>query len=374
MSGTATQTKSRFHGMKVGPEFNMHEFHLEMQKVRRETKEDVTLKGWLGEVFGPDYNPETFYAQLGIDLKSMTVDKFLTTNDLTRWLFPEIFRDAIRIGLEYAPIYPSLITGEEKIESTGLTMPRISSPDADDVRLRDTNEGATITEGKLVTWNEKQVSVHKKARGLKQTYESIMFTPINLAAIYFEELGARLGSDLDADLIDILINGDQDDNSEAAPVIGATTANALTFTDIVRAWVRYRRIGRVSAAMLTDEADAITILSMDEFNNTAPGARPQFGGSSTPTINVSTPLPTSQDLYIHNDVPAKNIILVDPTRAVVQLTAMPLLVESEKIVSRQVNGEYVSIMTGFANVFKDGRLILDYSTNLGTNPGPSTTF
>ena len=34
-------------------------------------------------------------------------------------------------------------------------------------------------------------------------------------------------------------------------------------------------------------------------------------------------------------------------------------------------GEYVSIITGFANLFRDARLVLDYTTSLSTNPGPS---
>lgn len=368
-----TATKSKFSGVKVTREFNMQGYHKEMQ-ARRNQGEDVTLKSYLAETYDSNYTPEKFYAELGIDMTRMTVEKMLTTNDLTRWLFPELFRDAIRLGLEYNPIYPGLITGEETIESTGITMPRITQPDADDVRLRDTAEGASITEGQLVTWNEKQVTIKKKARGLKQTYESIMFTPINLAAVYFEELGARLGSDLDADFINILINGDQSGGSEAAPVIGAAVAGTLSYTDLARAWIRFQRIGRTSAAMITNEADAITILAMAEFNNTANGSPAQFGGQNNPTLRVKTPLPTSQDLYVHDSIPDNQIIFVDKSRAIVQLTALPLLVESERIVNRQLTGEYVSLISGFANVFKDGRLLLDWDTNLSTNPGPSTVY
>ena len=53
-------------------------------------------------------------------------------------------------------------------------------------------------------------------------------------------------------------------------VIGAATANTLLYTDIARAWIRFARIGRNSQAMLTSEADAITILNLDEFQKTIP--------------------------------------------------------------------------------------------------------
>lgn len=362
--------KSKFAGLALDDSFPMQQFHTEMQRLRKNRK-DVSLKSMLSSEFGAEMTPEKFYRELGIDMKEMTVEKMLNTSELNRWLFPEIFRDAIRRGIEYTPFFRGLIAAEENISGTGLTMPFMdftSGIDRDQVRLRDTNEGATITEGEIITWSEKQVTIRKKARGLKQTYESIMFTPIDLAAIFFEELGTQLGADLDRELIDIAINGDQADGSEAAPVIGAAVANVLDYTDLTRAWIRFRRIGRNSTVMLTNESDAITILDMPEFQRTV-GA-----GATTPspvTLNIATPLPTSQDIFVHDSVPAKKIIFIDTARAFVQLTAMPLLVESERIVSRQIEGEYVSIITGFANIFKDGRLILDWSTNLTTNPGPT---
>lgn len=358
--------QSKFAGVKVGAEFGMKAFHFEMQALRQKGN-DVTLKNYLEGVYGPDMTPEQFYYAIGVDLKSMTVEKLLNTGDLTRWLFPEIFRDAIRLGLVYAPFYSRLVTSDERIDSTGVTMPNIQYPGDAAVQLRITGEGATITEGE-VAWGEKQVTIKKKARGLKQTYESIMFTPINLATIYFEDVGTRMGGDLDKELVDVAINGEQADASASAPVIGAAVANTLAYTDISRAWVRFLRINRRSKAMLTSEADAITILNMVQFQRTVfPGATAPSGVSLT----VNTPLPTDQDIYVHSAVPTGKIVFIDTTRAFIQLTAMPLLVESEKLVSRQVQGQYASIITGFAVIFKDGRLVLDYTTNLSTNPGPT---
>jgi hypothetical protein len=374
-----TKKHTKFTGVAVGPEFSTKALHDELQRLRkgggRSEPQEVTLKGFLSDTWGDDMTPERFYSELGLDTNTMTIEKMLNTSDLNRYLFPEIFRDAIRAGMEYTPIYPNLITGNEPINSTGVTMPSFdysTSYNNEAIQLRDTNEGATITEGELVVWKEKQVNIKKKARGLKQTYESIMFTPLNLAALYFQELGTRLGFDLDKDFINILLNGDQSNGSESAPVIGATVADSLTYNDIARAWIRFGNIGRNSSAMVTNEADATTILAMPQFQNTVyPGA---VSPSGITLNSTKTPLPTSQDIYVSSAVPPKKIIFVDAERAVTQLTAMPLLIETDKIISRQLNGEYVSIITGFANVFKDGRLVLDYSTTLATNPGPSYLY
>lgn len=368
---TKKYPNSKLAQVKVGQEFSMKAFHHEMQSLRQ-SGDDVSLKQYLAGVYDEDMSPEAFYAACGIDLKGMTVEKLINTSDLTRWLFPEIFRDAIRLGLVYSPFYSKLITSEERIESTGVTMPHVVYPGDDPVTMRVTGEGATITEGEL-EWGEKQVTIKKRARGLKQTYESIMFTPINLATVYFEDLGIRLGADLDADLIDVAFNGDQSDGSAASAVIGSAVADTLAYTDIARAWVRFKRINRVSSAMLTNEADAITILNMTQFlRNQFPGATPQGSGfaPSGTTLNVNTPLPSDQDVYVHSSVPSKKICFIDTGRAFVQLTAMPLLIESDKLVNRQIQGQYASIITGFANIFDDARLVLDYHTNLSTNPGP----
>jgi len=365
---------TKFTGVGVNQDFNTKALHDELQRLRKSGHGNVTLKSYLADSYGNDMTPIEFYKGLGIDPQGLTVEKMLNTSELNRWLFPEVVRDAVLAGLSYTPFYGQLIAAEETIPSTGITMPAMDFTDLDsgEVQLRDTNEGATITEGQIITWQEKQVTVKKKARGLKQTYESIMFCPIDLAAIYFEELGTQLGADLDADLIDVAFNGDQADGSQAAPVIGATTANALTYQDLVRTWVRFNRLGRQSSVILANEQDVATILNFSQFQNTVyPGAQTPSQAAGGPSLNIKQPLPASQDIYTHDAIPAGKLVFVDKRRFAIQLTAMPLLLESEKLVSRQVQGEYVSIITGFANLFKDGRLVLDYTTTLATNPGPT---
>lgn len=360
---------TKFSSTGVTPDFPLQEMHLELQRIRETDKKDITLKQYISETW-EDMTPEQFYKQLDIDLKSVSIDKLLNTGEMSRWLLPEIIRDAIRIGLQYSPFFSRLVAAEETINGTGLTMPFMDyrNVDPDVLRMRDVNEGATIPMAEVVVWREKQVNIHKKARGLEQTYESIQFTPVDLAAIYFEELGARLGADMDRDLINIAFNGEQTDMSESAPVIGAATSGTLQYLDIARAWVRFKRIFRNPTVMLMSEADAITVLNMSQFQ------RIQYPGGVTlsgVTLNVNTPLPTSQDIYVHDAIPTGKIVFVDVARAFIQLTAQTLLTESERIIAKQVQDTFVSMISGFAVLFKDGRMVLDYTTSLTTNPGPA---
>lgn len=342
-------------------EYSPKALHFEMQALRNKGK-DITLREYLPKVFKEEITPEQYYRKLGVHLEDMTVEKLLTQDNDSRWLFPEIFRDAIRKGLQYAPFYSKLVTGEETIANTGITMPWFNASAA---ALREVEEGGDITVGSM-TWDSKQVTIKKRARGLMQTYESIMFTPIKLASIYFEDLGIQLGATLDSDLVTIAINGDQADGSEAATVMGITTAGTLLYSDIVRVWVRQNRMNRPSNVMLTNEAMAVEILNMSAFQTPVRGQ-----GAPLVTLNLQSALPADQALYIHSTVPANQVIFIDTTKAFVQLTAMKLMVESERIVNKQLNGEYASIITGFANVFSDARLIMDKSVTVAANPGPT---
>jgi hypothetical protein len=338
--------------------------HFQMQALR-EGGQDITLREYLPKVFKEEITPEQYYAKLGVNLKEMTIEKLLATDNASRWLFPEIFRDAIRKGLAYAPFYSKLVTGEETIANTGLTMPWF---DVSEAALKDVNEGADITTGTMA-WKSKQVTIKKRARGLMQTYESIMFTPIKLASIYFEDLGIQLGAELDADLVNIAINGDQGDGSEAAIVMGVTTPGTLAYSDIVRSWVRQNRMNRPSRAMLANEETVVAVLNMAAFQMPVKAL-----GAPLVELNLQSALPANQDLYVHSDVPDDQIVLIDTTKAFVQLTAMKLLIESERIMAKQLNGQYASIITGFANIFSDARIILDSTQNIAARPGPVPLF
>lgn len=381
--------KSLFKGQGYKPEdfkddnnSAMKKFHFEMQKVREQDKRDVSLKSYLSEVWGEEVTPDKFYRDMGIDIRTMTVEKMLTTSDLNRYLFPEIFRDAIIRGMEYTPFHSRVVIGNETIESMGITMPSmdwriapLGTVSRTTYQMRDVAEAATIPEVAVVVYNEKVVNLKKQARGLKMSYESLMFTPINLATVYFEELGVILGADLDRSLVNVAINGEQADNSQSAPVIGAATANTLLYLDIARAWIRFKRIFRNSSVMLSSEADAITIMNMDQFSRKYPPNPSAVGGPlSPPALSINTPLPSNQDIIVHDATPVGKLVMIDTARFAVQLTAMPLLLETDKIISRQINETFVSIITGFSTIFKDGRLILDYTTNLSTNPGPAVLY
>ena len=142
-----------------------------------------------------------------------------------------------------------------------------------------------------------------------------------------------------------------------------STVAGIAYEDILRAWLRMGRLGRLPNAMLGNEEPAIKVLQLPEFKGFA-------GDSTTQKIQIKTPVPQSQDFYVHGAMPAANrLMLVDKMSAMIKLNAAAFSVESERIVERQINGTYATLMTGFATLFRDARLVLDGTLDFNAGNG-----
>jgi hypothetical protein len=75
--------------------------------------------------------------------------------------------------------------------------------------------------------------------------------------------------------------------------------------------------------------------------------------------------------YIHGAMADDQQLLVDQTSAMIKYNAQPLLIEDDRIVSKQVIETYASITTGFGILYRDARVGIDKSLSFGSNGFPS---
>jgi len=286
---------------------------------------------------------------LGIDRNVDSLQAIHTVGDMdVRWLIPEIIRSAIRLGLRTAPIWPSITAQEVNTSQKKVTIPWLNMSDA---APRKVNEAETISVG-AISYGEKSVEVFKIGRGIKIPYEVVQFVSIDVIAIFLQDFGVKLGHALDTLAIDVLMNGDQEDGSSAAAVIGVETPGAKTYRDFLKPWIRGARMGRNFSTIIGGEDAALDTLDLPEFKN-----RQQ--GTTEANLTLRTPVPRDAEYFVHGNVPAGQEILVDKRYALLKMNVVGLLVESEKIVSNQTIETYVSLTTGFAKMFLDSTLILD---------------
>jgi hypothetical protein len=310
---------------------------------------DITLSEYMSGKF--QIGTAELYADLGINPSSDTIQNLVNMPDSAyRWLIPEIYREALRLGLRKSPIYPSLIAGEQGVTQVKVTMPAINMSEAVPARV---GVAETIPIGN-VSFDQKSVTIYKIGRGIKVPDEVRQYVALNLVSIFLQDFGVKMSMGLDALAINTLLNGDQADGSDSIATVGvANTTDGLVYKDLLKVWVRGARLGKNFTTMVSGEAMAIDIL--DLLTTT------RVFGTARANVNIKTPIPQNSDLFIHGNVATDKVIVVDKSDALIKLNAQPLLVETERIVSNQTEETYASITTGFATIFRDSRLVLDRS-------------
>ena len=327
---------------------------------------EVTLAELVTKRYG--VSMDAFFEELGFNPAIDTIQNIFTMPDVSvRWLVPEIIREAVRLGLRKAAIWPDLVAMEETIKQTQATIPHLNMSDA---APKYVNEGETIPLGDI-SYGQKDFKIRKIGRGIKTTYEVMNYCSINVVSIFLQDFGIKLGQSMDALLIDTLINGEQTNGSESAPVIGVGTVGSVTYKDLLKVWIRMARIGKSPKAIIGGEDAALNTLDLPEFKTNVNGGTQPAGVPSSSALTLKSPIPKNANYYIHGAVPDDQQIIIDPSSAIVKYNAQPLLVESDKIVSNQTMSTFASLTTGFGILFRDSRVVLDSSVTFAAAGFPA---
>ena len=304
---------------------------------------------------------DAFYEKLGINPKVDTMQNIYSMPDPSiRWIVPEIIRTAITLGMRQAPFYPNVITSDQPITGLQAIMPHINMSDASPAKV---NEAETIPLG-TVSFGQKHVNLFKIGKGFKLTDEVRDYVSLDVLGIYLRDFGVKMGYAMDSLAIDVLINGNMPDGSESAPIVGVySTANGVTYKDLLHIWVRAARMGRNFTTMIGGEDQAIELLDLPEFKT-------RTSGSTQATLTIHSPVPNAADMYIHPGTPTNELLLIDTKAALMKLTAKQLTMESERIVSNQTEAVYATTTTGFSKMYQDATILLDSKKAFSENGFP----
>ena len=333
----------------------------------KDNPEDVSFADIVKDKF--NCSIDSFYQDLGIDPSVDSVDAIYTLmGEDERWLVPEIFRNALQLGYRKAPIWPNVIAAEENVRGLTQILPHINMSEAAPKLV---GEAETIPLGDL-SFGKKSFSAFKIGRGIKISDEVMSYSSLNVVSIFLQDFGIKMGHALDVLALDTLMNGEQVDGSESAPVIGVQTVldpinpdtTGSTYMDLLRIWIRLSRMGRIPAVMIGGEDMALRTLMFDEF-------RTYVQGAPMEKLDVKTPIPARTNYYIHGNVEANQEIILDPSSSIIKMNVKPLMVESERIVSNQTEAFYASMTLGFAKLFRESAVIIDQSLDFAGNGFPA---
>lgn len=335
-----------------------------MDSVRKGSEKRLPVEINLTEMVDAQYglSREAFFEKLEFNPNVTTMENLFTMpNQGIRWLVPEIIREAITTGMRQAPFYPEIIASDQPINGLRATMPIVNMSDATPAKI---NEAETFPLG-TVSFGQKDITLFKIGKGFKLTDEVKNYVSINVLGIYLRDFGVQLGYAMDTLAMDVLLNGNQTDGSESAPVIGVyNTQKGITYKDLLHIWVRGSRMGRNFTDMIGGEDQAIELLDLPEFKK-------RESGTTEATLKVKSPIPNQANFYIHPGVPDNQLLLVDRSAALIKLTAKQLMLESERIVSNQTEAVYASLTTGFSKMYQDASLLLASNQAFSTNGFPA---
>jgi hypothetical protein len=283
------------------------------------------------------------------------------SNGGERWISPEVWLDAHNRGNVQAGYYNDLVVRDEPVSQDSVNIPYFNLSDAS---AKDAAEGATIEEGS-VNYGHKKVVIKVKGRMIKISYEAIMFNSVSLTQLFFVDFGRMFALGLSGDCVDVVINGDLADGSEAAAVIGVQNAGTFAYRDFLRAGIRFNMLGRTGTVAIGGEDTCGEYLDLPEVK-----AKQNTGAALMP-VRFKSAVQTPEDLYASHKVAANRIAIVDTAVSLVKLTAQPLLLENDKIISKRLHEAVASTITGFAKLQRNGSVILDKTLAFAGNGFPS---
>ncbi|MBR3554053.1 MAG: phage major capsid protein [Clostridia bacterium] len=264
------------------------------------------------------------------------VEKFFQSTDSAA-LFPEYVSRAVSAGMEENDILPKLIATTTQID--GMDYRTVTSlPSEEGTAFAAVAERANIPET-VVAAQGSLVNLQKRGRLLSASYETLRFQRLDLFTVILRQIGAYIAKARVQDAVNVLINGDGNENPAANTVVA--TANTLSYNDLVNFWNSFDPY--TLNTIVASPSMMAAILKLQELRDGTSGLA--FHG----TGSMITPF--GADLLKHSAVTGGLLIGLDKTCALEMVQAGGVLTEFDKLIDRQLERAAITTICGFAKLF-----------------------
>ena len=277
------------------------------------------------------------------------VEKFFHTTE-SAVLFPEFVSRVVRQGLEEESILPAITATVTNFD--GMDYRSIASiPTEEEKSLKRVEEGAQIPQTTVRT-QENLVRLHKRGRMLVASYEAIRFQRLDLFSVTLRQIGAYIGRMHLQDAIDVLINGDGNNNAAQKLTVGdgsiSGSSGTLSYEALVDFWSQFDPY--TMNTLLVSNDMMLAMLKLPEFQNPLTGLN--FQGTDT----LTTPL--GAKLLRTSAMPEGTLIGLDKGYALEQICGSQVTVEYDKLIDRQLERAAITSISGFAKLFPEASKVL----------------
>ncbi|WP_186566480.1 phage major capsid protein [Lawsonibacter celer] len=280
---------------------------------------------------------------------SDVVEKFFRTSQ-SAVLFPEYIARSVRQGMEEADILPDLVAAVTRFD--GLDYRTLTSASGDEKALRRVEEGAAIPATTVKTQSN-LVKLHKRGRMLVASYEAIRYQKLDLFSVTLKQIGAYIGRMLVEDAIDVLVNGDGNNNAAVSYVVGTSpiggTKGTLSYDALVDFWAQFEPYEMNT--MLAPGDVVVDMLKLTEFQNPLTGLNFQGTGKLT--------TPMGAKLLRTSAMTGGRLIGLDKRYALEMVQSGDgVAVEYDKLIDRQLERAAITTTCGFAKIFAEAAKVL----------------
>ena len=267
------------------------------------------------------------------------VEKFFRTA-----LFPEYIARSVRQGMEEANLLPAITAATTRFE--GMDYRSITAEaGGDEKELKAVDEGAAIP-ATTIKVQANLVKLRKRGRMLVASYEAVRYQKLDLFSVTLRQIGAHIARMLLCDGVEVLMNGDGNENPAAADETAA--ASTLTYDELVEFWGKFDPYEMNTLLVSPDVM--LKMLKLSEFKDPLTGLNFQGTGKLTTPLGA-TLLRTSA-------VPANTAIGLDHRYALELVQGSDVMVEYDKLIDRQLERAAITTLCGFAKLFPDASRVL----------------
>ena len=277
------------------------------------------------------------------------VEKFFRTAE-SSVLFPEYIARAVMQGMEENDVLPKIVATTTTIDAMDYRSV-FSAASEEDKKLMQVAEGASIPATEIRS-KSNLVKLNKRGRMLVASYEAIRFQKLDLFAVTLRQIGAYIQKMHLQDAVDVLVNGDGNNNAAEVLTIGTSplsgTKGTLTYAQLVEFWSQFEPY--TMNALLASGDAMVKMLKLTELQNPLTGLNFQGTGK------LSAPM--GAELLRAACVPSGKLIGLDRRYALEMVQAGEVSVEYDKLIDRQLERAAITSISGFGKIMPEAAKVL----------------
>jgi hypothetical protein len=292
---------------------------------------------------------------------SIVGEAFYRTED-NDILFPEFVNRTVREVLVEDVMLSSLIGIYTTINGASYKTV-YADDDPDNQSLKRVTEAAHLPKARLRI-RDQEVKIYKYGRMIEASYEVIRRMTIDMLALHIRRFGMQAAKDHVSEIIDVVIDGDGNDNAAESYNLTTLDSDASAGTLTAKGWLKFLMQFEEFPCntLIADQEAFLQILLTDLGTFTAADVLRLLSQGATTGVSITAPqMPGgSVKLFWHSDVDELNVVGINNQFAIEKVTeAGSEIQEADRFITNQTEVLTISENSGYSKIFSEATKVLD---------------